>query len=142
MGTDDGVEVLNSQRNTFAHYTKTEAASSLSNPLITDIFEDSHGRIWVGTRAGLNLWNPQSKTFDRFYTTDGLPDNIITNIGEDRNGNLWITTSKSLCQLLVHSTGEKVQFAVRNFNESNNLQGGMFSESAFMTTRNGEIVLL
>jgi signal transduction histidine kinase/ligand-binding sensor domain-containing protein/DNA-binding response OmpR family regulator len=140
MGTDDGVEVLNSQRNGFAHYTKTESVSSLSNPLITDIFEDSHGRIWVGTRSGLNLWSPQSKTFNRFYTTDGLPDNIITNIGEDRNGNLWITTSKNLCQLLVHSSGKNVRFAVRNFNETNNLQGGMFGESAFMTTRHGEIV--
>ena len=54
--------------------------------------EDAQGRIWVGTRNGLNLFDRESGTFKVFREDDGLPDHNIISILPDSRGNLWIST--------------------------------------------------
>ncbi len=60
------------------------------------IFEDSAGRLWVGTNDGLNLMNTERDSFTRYRNdpTDpsSLSDNYVTSIFEDRSGVLWVGT--------------------------------------------------
>ena len=62
---------------------------------IYDIFQDSSGRIWVGTwGGGLALFENQKwRSFNR---SDGLHCDEVTCIREDEHGAIWIATDKGL----------------------------------------------
>jgi signal transduction histidine kinase/ligand-binding sensor domain-containing protein len=50
------------------------------------LFQDSHGRIWIGAMSGLGYLD----TSGRFVAVSGAPAGYIDSIAEDREGNLWI----------------------------------------------------
>jgi signal transduction histidine kinase/ligand-binding sensor domain-containing protein/DNA-binding response OmpR family regulator len=68
-------------------------SNSLYNNYITSLLEDPEGRIWVNTRGGVNIYDPQTESLTR--STDAalrryqLPDPNITDILKDRQGNYW-----------------------------------------------------
>lgn len=64
--------------------------TSLSQNTCPVVLEDSAGRIWVGTDFnGLNLFQPESGTFQRFFDPQsGLVN--VTDLVEGADGRLWI----------------------------------------------------
>jgi ligand-binding sensor domain-containing protein len=55
-----GLNLFNRQQNKFIHYIHDpENPNSLSNDQVRAIYEDSIGRLWVGTREGFNLGCPK-----------------------------------------------------------------------------------
>ena len=63
---------------------------------ISAIHQDRAGRIWLGTDAGLVLFNEAPKVFS---TAEGLPAADVRAIADDAKGNLWIGTSAGLACL-------------------------------------------
>ncbi len=62
-----------------------ENPASLSYNDVWTIYEDSQGRIWIGTwGGGLNLFNETGKNFIRFEA-DGLISNNINCISESQD---------------------------------------------------------
>ena len=58
-------------------------------------FEDSKGRIWVGTNDnGVVVINGQE--FRQYTYKDGLPSSSIRNFAEDKDGNVFIATATGL----------------------------------------------
>jgi signal transduction histidine kinase len=51
----------------------------------TSLFEDSRGRIWLGSQSGLGYLQN-----DRFVSVTGVPDGFIDSIAEDKQGILWV----------------------------------------------------
>lgn len=75
--------------------------NSLTDKHVASLFEDSKGRIWVGTANGLNLWKPETQHFQQIFPTDYLSStdidlNYIACFEEDKKGNLWIGTTAGL----------------------------------------------
>jgi len=67
----------------------------LSNNWIYDLFQDSAGRIWVGTwGGGVSLFD--GKQWQTFSPADGLLSNAATCIREDRTGKIWVATDAGL----------------------------------------------
>jgi signal transduction histidine kinase/ligand-binding sensor domain-containing protein len=50
------------------------------------LFQDGHGRIWIGALSGLGYLDERG----RFVALGGVPAGYIDSIAEDRDGNLWI----------------------------------------------------
>jgi len=70
---------------------------TLSYNSVATLYEDSRGRLWIGTwGGGLNLMDSKSGQFTRFLEQDGLPSNIIYSILEDKTGSLWMTTGRGI----------------------------------------------
>jgi len=69
-------------------------ANSLSNNYVESLLEDKEGRLWVGTKQGLNLLNRTRGTFLHFHARPGYAHAIrnpaTTAFYQDRNGLLWI----------------------------------------------------
>lgn len=61
---------------------------------VLNIFEDSRGYLWIGTKIGVSKFNGES--FENFKTTDGLLDDYNKQILEDSKGNIWIGSSNGL----------------------------------------------
>jgi ligand-binding sensor domain-containing protein len=55
---------------------------------------DSHGVLWVGTKAGLQRIEGQRVT--RLTTSDGLLADFVNVLAEDHDGNVWIGTEGGL----------------------------------------------
>jgi ligand-binding sensor domain-containing protein/signal transduction histidine kinase len=93
FGHEAGLCELNLKSKKFDVYRMNpDDPGSLSNDLVLSLLKDSKGRLWVGTRMGLNLFHDSSKTFTHYTIADGLPNDIICNLQEDKKGNIWIST--------------------------------------------------
>ena len=64
----------------------------LSSNLITDIYQDSIGYIWIGTEDGLNQYNGNMlvKYSYENNTENSIASPHITSINEDRHKNIWV----------------------------------------------------
>ncbi|MEM1319779.1 MAG: two-component regulator propeller domain-containing protein [Bacteroidota bacterium] len=76
--------------------------SSLSSNSIICIHSDKKGRLWIGTRNGLNLAIRNNKEervrFKSFGRAHGFPNDVIQSIEEDQQGRLWLGTNNGLIQ--------------------------------------------
>lgn len=72
--------------------------AAISSNRINGIFPGKFNTLWVTTENGLNLYDTDKKTFEKFGTKDGFPSNAFYSILEDDTENLWITTSNGLVE--------------------------------------------
>lgn len=91
IGTLSGVDIYDEKNNQFIR------VENLQGMAIQDIYEDSHGFIWISTFLnGLYRFNPVSKTWTVFVhdptNHESLPYNKTTSMYEDGKGRLWIAT--------------------------------------------------
>jgi signal transduction histidine kinase/ligand-binding sensor domain-containing protein len=56
------------------------------------LYEDSKGRLWIGTENGLVLY--ANGTFKTYQGADGLPSEIVGKILEDKQGVIWALSTK------------------------------------------------
>ena len=84
---------------------------------VTVLHVDFTGDLWVGTKSGLNRYNPDCDCFFKYSTISGktIPSDYITDIVEDQSKNIWIAVeskglflyereSNSFTQLLNNSS--------------------------------------
>ena len=71
----------------FHQYTTAEGLPSNNVFALTT---DSKGRVWVGTDAGVGLYD--GERFSIIDTTQGLPSQYITAFSESQDGAMWIGT--------------------------------------------------
>ena len=65
-----------------------------SNALITTLFADSHGALWLSVSNTLHRWQSGQEII--LTTNLGLPSERITAMNEDTEGNIWIGTPSGL----------------------------------------------
>ncbi len=74
----------------------------LSGDLITEIEEDSKGRLLVSTTKGLNILTPTDKdnyNLTIYDTSNGLPENYIRSCAVDVNGTVWVSTNTNIVRI-------------------------------------------
>ena len=95
VGLDgEGLNVISNSKvvKRYKHST-ADTLHSLSNDDIRAIYSDKQNNLWIGTFAGLNLYNPATDDFSHFVPTNsGLSSNVIISIFEDYDSNLWVGT--------------------------------------------------
>lgn len=76
-------------------------AEGLSNSSVNAVFQDSRGRLWLGTWDGLDCWNGSSCKVYKPVPGDStsISSNIIRDIAEDGDGFLWIATERGVDRL-------------------------------------------
>lgn len=77
--------------------------NTLSNNVVSDVWEEDNGNLWVATFNGLNLLEKGSVHFQRFFSKpgelNGLNNNLIHFLMQDRTAILWIGTDKGINKL-------------------------------------------
>lgn len=70
----------------------------LSQVTVLNIFQDSDGYIWFGTRNGANRYDGyEFKVYQNEVNNPAsISDNYIRKINEDKNKNRWIATSNGV----------------------------------------------
>ena len=98
----------------------------------TDMHQDAHGNVWIGTVSnGLLCYNPKTNEMRRIA---GLSCSDVGAIEEDCQGNLWISTMKGLNRL-DPKTGRIVSLY-----KADGLAGDEFCDRASCQLPNGSLV--
>lgn len=121
---------------------KITTIDSLSCPSINHIIEDSRGLIWIGTRNGLNVYNPKADiVIGVTHPTDDI-EQFVSAIAEDNSHNMWVTTSTGVMNISVATddTGAYT-FTTRTYNHSDGLQTNGFNQRSMLRLSTGEIIM-
>ena len=130
MGTPAGLVRKDLSDGTVKHFTHEPANfNSISGNNISDIIKDKRGDLWIGTRdAGLNRFNPITKTFTRYFN-DPVKDSNLNDINvlfEGRDSTIWVGTSEGGVIQLNPNTGKIIQYDT-NENDDSSLGSSVIS---------------
>jgi ligand-binding sensor domain-containing protein/signal transduction histidine kinase len=126
-----GVTVRFSQRQA----DRPEGARWLVNDSINCLFEDSRGRIWIGSNAGgVSVLDPETLSFPDHPLLEALRGESVVNIMEDRHGMLWLATSNGLVQF-CEQTGR-----ITWYGEDDGLHGLRFGRWAYAELESGDLL--
>ncbi|MCP4214667.1 MAG: hypothetical protein GY765_08415, partial [bacterium] len=91
MGTKDSlIGIKNPLSPSKRHVVSISKEEGFSNKHIFEIFEDSHGNLWIGSYSGLE--RIQRKPGGGFRVDSIFPKICIIDIFEDREKSLWLCT--------------------------------------------------
>ncbi|MFC2104705.1 two-component regulator propeller domain-containing protein [Bacteroidota bacterium] len=104
LGTwGSGLNVYNRKTGEIIYYSeKLTGRKHISNDFVHSILDDQEGRIWVGTRNGLNIYDKREELFkdiNEYFPEAEFPDfhNVrINTMIKDKNGNIYIGTQSGL----------------------------------------------
>lgn len=139
IGTDAGLSKLTFKDETFNNYDFKEwqiqnhSTGTLSNNTVYCMTEDKEGMLWIGTRNGLNHFNPSSEEFTVYKQSSGLPDNVIYSVVEDENENIWVSTNNGIACF------DKSTKQFTCYNESDGLLSNEFNLNANFKDKNGNL---
>nr|MCR5337358.1 hypothetical protein [Lachnospiraceae bacterium] len=67
---------------------------------VTVLFEDSAGRLWIGTNdSGAVCYDIESGKISFYTVPDGLSADAVRSVCEDDDGNIYISTTAQLCRI-------------------------------------------
>ncbi|HJZ82269.1 MAG TPA: two-component regulator propeller domain-containing protein, partial [Pyrinomonadaceae bacterium] len=100
------------------------------------IYQDSDGRLWLGTTAGVTTFDeraaPGESQFRTYKAAQGLCDGAAQATREDRDGNIWVSTDCGI-KKITHS-------GFLRFTQEDGL-ASLFV-SGFFTSHNGELITI
>lgn len=144
IATANGVAFydIDEQRYKYHPTSNRSTALPISSKTINAVLEDSRGLLWIATREGLTVLNPNSDYIKNFNLKDGLPEDIVNCIQEDEYHSIWISKSTGLSQIIVSKTTpeEEYDFLFYDFTEEDGLQGREFNPNASYKTSNNELI--
>jgi ligand-binding sensor domain-containing protein/AraC-like DNA-binding protein len=98
---------------------------AISSGQVNNIYTDRAGRVWVGTRDGLNLWDSISGNFKIFKHQAGAKNTLgaskINDIRES-NGYIWVATEGGGLNRLDPESGKIVTFTKDDGLPSDNIR--------------------
>lgn len=138
----NGMYYFHPPDNTIIQFNERSAHNRISSNIISQVVQDSEGKIWVGTDHGGIAIIDKKKNFSISHilsdpqNPQSLSQNSITSIYKDNRGILWIGTYKQGANFF---NGDIVQFPLYRHQESrpNSLQYD--DVNRFVEDRNGNI---
>ncbi|MFA9370736.1 MAG: two-component regulator propeller domain-containing protein [Labilibaculum antarcticum] len=114
----------------------------ISNKTVNAVCEDTRGLLWIASREGLIVVNPNTDFVKNFTASDGLSEDFISCILEDEFQSIWVSKSSGLSQVVVNQTlpGEEYSFSIFDYTEEDGLQAKEFNTQAAYKTSNNELI--
>jgi len=121
------------KRSEYFFHQKDDPAS-LTKGWVMALYEDLNEVLWIGTiGGGLGRYDPITKQFTSYTTSDGLSGNTVYSIEEDFQGALWVSTDKGLSKIIPET------MTIRNYRVEDGLQGNDFHMNASSISNKGEL---
>lgn len=118
-------------------------SARFSSQNINQVYEDSRGLIWIGTRGGLNLYNPKNDHLQNISQENDEAKLFIAGIAEDEDRNMWVTTANGVVNIVptVDSKTGDYSFSYYVYDDKDGLQGSEFNQRSIKRLSSGEIAM-
>lgn len=137
--TGYGLTIIDIEKNTNQGFLGNKKGNQQLNQLqISIVYKDSRNLLWIGTNAGLSIWDLKKDSLSYFDISDGLSGNIIRGIVEDNSHNIWVTTSKGLSVIMLDNNN-RIRIC-RNFSIRDGIKNDYFNNNAICKLKNGNIL--
>ncbi|MFP9114350.1 two-component regulator propeller domain-containing protein [Flavobacterium sp. RHBU_3] len=143
LGTTKGLGVVDIITHKQQLFTGNRTGSmKFKNLLVSTVFADSNGNIWLGHSNGIMLWDTKSDKLYYYSKENGLCDNIIRGFTEDNHSHIWVITSNGV-SVLTTGRGEdgKLDISSRNFSTKDGLKENYFNNHAIFKLHTGDIIM-
>ena len=142
IGTaDSGVARWWPDERRWEYFRHEDAGDSLVHDSVLSLLEDRDGRIWIGTLAGLSVYDGHAKSMRSFRSVPGdahsLSGDAISAMLQTRDGTLWIGTRSGLNRLDAESGHGGAHFT--HFQSRDGLAGAAIN--GLLEDRNGVLWL-
>jgi len=100
----------------------------LNDNIIADLFEDSKGKLWIGTSKGVSSFD--GYTFKHYIDSSGFGNSRYQQISEDKNGQIWMVNreNQNNFNIMRLVNGEFIDFtAQHDILTANNTVFGLFA---------------
>jgi signal transduction histidine kinase/DNA-binding response OmpR family regulator/ligand-binding sensor domain-containing protein len=116
--SNKGLLLYNPQMDTWNSITQPDDNTSLINPLVSTVYEDCKGNIWVGHYDGISMYNETSGSFATTEVSFKGEPAWIQAIQEDAFGKIWLGTYN--CGLYrFHPASGKLDHFIKPFENLN-----------------------
>lgn len=103
-----GLSFFNKRTEKFTHYKpKGESPKTVTNGSIYGLYKDTHGKLWVGTRKGLEVYDPKTKLFTKIPQISG-----VQCILQENDSLIWLGSYVHGLYLLNMNTKESMRYYV------------------------------
>lgn len=144
IGTTNGLATLDPVTNKIVAVNGTrDDGGQLEKRSIGQLFTDSRGLLWIGTRDGLCVYDIKH---DRIYEVPLLPNlsrPFILGMVEDSARNLWIGVDGSIINITVAPdiNNSGYSFTPHVYSGKDGLQNSTFNQRSMAMLDNGDIVV-
>ena len=143
-GTSEGLLIISLTNMEMKYYIGNSTnMEKFTNNFVTEVFEDSRGLIWVGTREGVNIFNMENDRLDKLTEKHGLCNNNICGIAEDKNKNVWIITTNGVSRIVLQRNHEdgSYSYGLYNYSSDDGLQGDEFNHGSILCLKDGDVIM-
>lgn len=90
-------------------YSSLKEDRRIVNDFVHAIYQNKANEIIIGTRDGIQIYNPLNRKFEDYFLKKGVNslgvfrNNRVYSFAEDKSGNLWVSTRSGLYQVLDKS---------------------------------------
>ena len=129
IGTSTGIAAYDCGKGDFV---TSESLHQLNGTYVTSLLVCNSGRLWIGSRNGLWVYDSDDGNVSHLTTDQGLSHNVVRAIA-GREKDIWVSTDNGLTCI---SGGQCYPFY-----DTDGLQGMVFSNNAALTTSDSTILL-
>lgn len=96
----DGLQLFDRKKGTFKESLKNRLQMPFESRLITRLYKDTDGLIWIGTtNAGIHVYNPENGSAKHLYKLEGttFENQVINDFFEDEYNRIWVAADSLYC---------------------------------------------
>lgn len=143
IGTVGGVFVMDLENHEITRLTgKRSGKPYFAYDFVMQVCEDNKQRLWVATRAGLNVYDVEHDTLYAVPLDEKLLRQPVSSLVEDNRQEMWASVGGKLVNIVTQEepkTG-KLTFVCHTYSDKDGLQSGDFNQRALKCLYTGEIV--
>ncbi|MCV2360383.1 GAF domain-containing protein [Paucibacter sp. TC2R-5] len=130
-GSSNGLYRINAKGQVQSFQADAGRAGALNHAIVDALMQDRDGRLWIGTKGGLHLWDPLTETFLRPVQGNAdLPNPAalqVYGLRQDAGGRIWLISELGLFELLPKSrTPGAESWQLKSFADVPGMPSGAF----------------
>lgn len=143
FATSCGLSVYNPAIGKIESYLGRKEGEAVKPLSINQVYEDSRGLLWLGTRSGLEVIDRQRKKRSRVSLGEGRENPFILGVIEDNGGAMWVAEGSNLVNLKVAYDDKTGSLSVspRVYDNRDGVQNCELNQRSFAKLPTGEIVV-
>lgn len=110
IGTrDEGIIEITEKGNSFSARIAKDINQLLPSDFVRCFYKTNDNDLWIGTNAGVCLYNIKTRKLEHWDENDGLSSNNVNHILADSRNNIWLSSSYGITKLTA------TNFQVKNY---------------------------